>query len=506
MYSEKSVDLREYWQIIRKRKTLIILPFAVVLLIALAGSFILTPTYESSTAVLIKQTDLLSRSVRDIVPGTDVSRLTREEREQRLATIRNQIVSSGYLRRLIYDSELGLDRDPGIVKLAGGIKARFPEFSEQELREKVLIDMLRKKIEVEFRGENLVEIIVRFHDPKLAAKMAEKLARIFIEESLKYELFAVRGALDFSDEQLAIYKRKLQESEDRLRLYKQETLKSIVDDKVANRDNINEVSSVKDATKSEVKETEDELDFLRKKVEGIARRPLLTYSDELSNGRSSLISQVRQYPGFLAKYYWKDAQIVSLNQKITNILGDIEEEVHKLALKQYPGVDLESSSQIERFIYLEIRLDFLKERLSVLDNSVSLLKDRLAKNPYHEQVLKSLEEEAQSNRKIYEMFLAQSQGSQISQQVQQAEAENKFRVIEPATIPLKPVSPNRFKIIVLGAILGLGLGVSAVILAEFLDHSFKKVEEVEGYVGLKVLGAVPKIDFLEKEFKAGRNE
>ena len=504
MASEENIDLRDYWQIIRKRKVLIILPFAIVVLIATVGSFLLRPVYQSSTTVLIGQIELLSRSVREIVPGIDVTRSSQDQREQRLATIRNQIISSGYLKRLIY--ELGLDKSIKVVGLSAKAKANFPEMSEREIMEKILIDILRKRIEVRFKGENLVEIVVYSDRPKLAARMAEKLAQIFIEESLKYELFAVRGALSFSDEQLAIHKKKLQDSEEKLRKYRQETLRSSVDDRVISQDNINDVVSVKDATKLKVKDAENEAKFLKDKVRNVSHNPTLNYSQDMSDLKSDLFSQVRQYPEILIKYPWKDARVASLNQRIDDLLQRAERELTKLASEQYPNVDQETLLQMKKYVYSEMDLGLLKERLVVLDSSVGLLKDKLAKYPYHEQALKGLEEEVESNRGIYDKFLAQSQGSQISQQVQQAEAENKFRVIEPASIPLKPVRPNKLKIIIFGAILGLGLGTGVVLMAEFVDHSFKKVEEAERYLGLKVLGTVPKIDFLEKGFnkKIGR--
>ena len=261
------------------------------------------------------------------------------------------------------------------------------------------------------------------------------------------------------------------------------------------------MASVKDATKLKVKEADDETRFLKDKAQGVSHNPVLIYSQDLSDLKSDLLSQIRQYPEILIKYSWKDVRVVSLNQRIDDLLQRAEREISELASKQYPDVDQETLSQIKKYAYSEINLNFLKERLAVLDSSVNLLKDKLAKYPYHEQTLRDLENDVESNRSIYEKFLSQSQGSQISQQVQQAEAENKFRVIEPASIPLKPVRPNKLKIIMFGAMLGLGLGTGAVLLAEFIDHSFKKVEEAEEYLDLKVLGAVPKIDFLEKEFK-----
>jgi capsular polysaccharide biosynthesis protein len=58
--------------------------------------------------------------------------------------------------------------------------------------------------------------------------------------------------------------------------------------------------------------------------------------------------------------------------------------------------------------------------------------------------------------------------------------------------------PYRVKITLFGCLFGLAIGGGSVILSEFFDTSFKKVEEVEEYLGLKVLGTVPRIEHLGK--------
>jgi capsular polysaccharide biosynthesis protein len=82
----------------------------------------------------------------------------------------------------------------------------------------------------------------------------------------------------------------------------------------------------------------------------------------------------------------------------------------------------------------------------------------------------------------------------MSQQVQQKEAESKYRVLEPANAPLKPVKPNRPRVTMFGIALGLTVGLGSVIMAEILDHSFRKVEEVEEYLKIKVVGTIPRIE------------
>ena len=50
----------------------------------------------------------------------------------------------------------------------------------------------------------------------------------------------------------------------------------------------------------------------------------------------------------------------------------------------------------------------------------------------------------------------------------------------------------------MGIMLGIALGVGAALLFELMDNSFKKVEDVEETLGLKVIGITPKVDFFKK--------
>lgn len=496
-HTEKGLDLREYWNLLLRRKWILLLPFFSVTLISFAGSFFLPRQYKSSTIVLISESRLLSRSLENLVPGTSPALSSRERREERLATITNQIVSSGFLRRLLYN--LNLNQNPRVIKEARKLKPKFPEISQEELAEKILIDELRKNIRVSFRGENLVEITIYSDDPKLAADMAKNLAQIFIEESLRYELLGVRGALDFSDEQLAIYKKRLEEAENRLREYKESALKNAVDQSVISDTNMNAIVSVIDATKLEIKELEGQKNSLKGRLTSLKVLDLsLPVSDNLKSLKEQLFNSVDEYISLLTRYYWRDAKVLILTEKTKTLLDQTEKEIKSIALSQKGKLNSEVLTLLESYTFKEINLNFLKEKLRVLNQVMEGIKERIARIPYREQTLRNLEEDVESYRRVYEMFVSQLQGSQISQQLQQAEAENKFRVIEPASIPLKPVKPDRVKITLLGCLLGLVLGGGSVILSEFLDHSFKKVEEVEEYLSLKVLGTVPRIEYLEK--------
>lgn len=65
------------------------------------------------------------------------------------------------------------------------------------------------------------------------------------------------------------------------------------------------------------------------------------------------------------------------------------------------------------------------------------------------------------------------------------------QVIDPAEVPVNPISPRLLMNLAISLILGLMLGVFISFLIEFMDRSIKTPEDVQKYLGLPVLGMIP---------------
>lgn len=80
-----------------------------------------------------------------------------------------------------------------------------------------------------------------------------------------------------------------------------------------------------------------------------------------------------------------------------------------------------------------------------------------------------------------------------------APAESEFqnaeaRVIDEATLPMKPFKPNRTLFTLIGSLIGLGLGVGLAVLAELSDRTFRYAGDLQRYVGLPVLVCIPQVE------------
>jgi succinoglycan biosynthesis transport protein ExoP len=498
---ERTFDLREYLKLVWKRKSLIILPFIIVTGVGIWGSFLLTPIYQSTTTIMIKETKLLARSLETMIPGGEENQLSRLRREHRLTTIETLILSSQTLKELI--SELELDKEPWVTKQKALLAEKnSPLWAQEALVEEMLLDNLRETISIELKGENLVEINVTSRSPVRAAQIAESLAGIFIKRSLEDELFGIKQTTNFSDEQLEYYKTQLQESEDKLGEFKAGYLQDPGGDTIGQRGRMSEISSIVAATKLQLENIKEQVAALAQQIrkQG-SKTPNLLSSKSLDEKKTQLFAQIRQYAELLTSTSGKDVQAIALNVKIEETFRDIEGEIKRLADIQIKEELQNLRSQIEQYNLKSIRKSFLEEKLVLLNQTYTRLKDAITRRIYSESVLRNLEHEAEMNRRIYELFISQAQGSQISQQMLKAVSENRFKIIEPARIPIAPIKPNKRKIAMFICIIGLMIGIGAVIIAETLDHSFKNVEEVESYLNLKVLGTISKVDKLSRLFK-----
>jgi len=112
--------------------------------------------------------------------------------------------------------------------------------------------------------------------------------------------------------------------------------------------------------------------------------------------------------------------------------------------------------------------------------------------PTGKKNLKDLERERESIKKVYEDLLATLGKSEVSTQVEVQDKAGAFRILDPAVVPRRPISPNILKIILLGLLGGIAAGTGLIVGLDLLDTSVRSVETVKN-LGLPVLAVIPLI-------------
>src|SRR4030095_14171661 len=118
---------------------------------------------------------------------------------------------------------------------------------------------------------------------------------------------------------------------------------------------------------------------------------------------------------------------------------------------------------------------------------------RVAAVPSRETELVELTRDYETLRQSYTNLLAKSENARMSANVERRQIGEQFRVLEPARLPERPISPNRLQINSMGALGGLALGLGFVVFLLFLeyrDRSMRTEADVRAALGLPVLAVI----------------
>lgn len=481
---KKNIDIREYWQIFYRRKIFFIIPFLLCLVIGVILIIVTKPVYQSSSVVQISQRQLLSPVMAEFVPGITL--------EERVTNLQNKIVSYAYLKRLI--ETLNLYDDPKTKAIVEKIRDNYPNLTTREITDLFWIETLRKLITVRQDGFEYIEIIAQGNTHEMAYNFAKMLTQIFIDESLRLEVGGIREAIEFSSEQLAIYKQKLDDSEERLRRYRESTLQREIENPGIASANVDKIHATLTATDYDINKANERLYSLNSRLRELNINYKSPNNNLLNSLKARLQESVIELSKLMLDYNWQDIKILKLNSEIDTLQEEFRKEIERQI--KYQNIFV-GSPEIAIIIEKEIttmEVGILNRKRETLSNMVEIYKARLSAGPSREITLARLQQDVESNRQMYLQFLQQTRGSEIKEALQKTEADFAFKIVEPAIDPIRPIKPNRVNMMIMSIVLGAFIGLGIISLLEFLDHSFKNVDNIEKFLKLPVLGTMPYIE------------
>ncbi|MDD5679718.1 MAG: polysaccharide biosynthesis tyrosine autokinase [Candidatus Omnitrophica bacterium] len=124
--------------------------------------------------------------------------------------------------------------------------------------------------------------------------------------------------------------------------------------------------------------------------------------------------------------------------------------------------------------------------ISVKDE-ITALKLELKNLPKEEFEYGILKRDIAINETLYSSLKKQLQESQIKE----AEKIDNIILVNPAITPRAPFYPNKPRNYLVGIILGLILGFTTALLTEHLDTSIGRVDDVENFIKVPVVGIIP---------------
>jgi uncharacterized protein involved in exopolysaccharide biosynthesis len=142
----------------------------------------------------------------------------------------------------------------------------------------------------------------------------------------------------------------------------------------------------------------------------------------------------------------------------------------------------------------ELNITDLGKRQGQMQNQINVLQGRLQSTPAVEQQYKELTRNYQTALEFYNELLRKHDQAAMSSAMNRQQEGERFRVLDPASLPMTPSFPK--KTIFAGAGLGggLALGLAILYLLAALDSSMHTERDVEVCMKLPVLAMVPNVE------------
>jgi uncharacterized protein involved in exopolysaccharide biosynthesis len=232
--------------------------------------------------------------------------------------------------------------------------------------------------------------------------------------------------------------------------------------------------------------------------QGIPEDPLII---QLNNLKRELASAQ-------SKYKETHPDVIDLKKKIANL----ELKVKKLFERQEAeragtGMSDESLSGFtldpntarliaqytEQYNSAMLEAKRLKEEIKNLKEQIGIYQKRIEETPKREQEIALLTRDYDLLRTNYQSLMEKKIQARMAENLERKQQGEQFKILDPARIPVKPFKPDRNKMLLMGGVIGLVAGLGLVWFRESMDQSFHAVSDLEEYLGIPVIAAIPNL-------------
>jgi capsular exopolysaccharide synthesis family protein len=461
-------SLKDYLLIFRERIWYLIVALFIIFSGSILYTFNKTKVYTAAAQVQILRDDPTALRTEEV----EINQIrSQEDLNTQINVLESAAIVRGVEQRL-QDEE----RERFMAPYADALSLRGPLSP---------IEVLGKNRRIVPKRMSLMINVAYSHpDPQIAARVANLFADEFINYNLTLNIDSSMKAVEDLRIRADQQKDRVEELDLKLAEYREkhnavsldsqeniarEQLGSLNEIVISNKNQFDVVETKWNLIESYRREGNDlwKLDF-------IAQQPRVL-------DLNSQISQLKIQQSTLGKRYReKHPAMIQLAQQLQEAESELKVAVENAVDKVYAA-------------YLETKSNFEQSSLRLAEKERELI-DLSKVRVEYSSLLRDLEVQ----QGFYQALV-----SRMTQEKAQVNLKNpSARIIDEAVPPLFPSSPNIPMNLAAGFFGGLAVGVGLVFLVAFLDDRIKSAFDIEGAVGLPLLGVVPRIKKLDTTTKA----
>jgi capsular exopolysaccharide synthesis family protein len=466
-------DARQYLAIFQKRRAIVVTCLVVSLLLAVIYNYTTRPIYQATTQILI------DRATPKVLPTKDLVDPGVQDFQTEYELLRGRPLAEKTVERLQLQKSAELMTGPLMSpwerfqrKFLG--KAPQPTVDADGMPLSPAAAALRSRIRIEpLPGGRLVNVRINTYDPGLAARIANTLAELYIEQSRDFRSASSTEATGWLSDRLREQRARVEAAERALIEYQErQGLAVTAADQAPDSDR---VATLEAAIVS-------------------ARMERLGKETALAQARGAPSYQLASLPAISANPGVQEARSkVAELQAEYNRLGDTLGEKHPDMLRLRGDVQVaQEKLQAElrnALRALEADAQAARTREEGLEASLAQARSESLEGGRKAIEYNALRREVEANKQLFQSLMSRSKETGLESEMTQTNV----RIMEKAEVPRAPISPRRARNYQLALMIGLALGLGLALLFEHVDNTVKTPEDIKA-LGLPFLGMVPNVD------------
>ncbi|MGD1019003.1 MAG: polysaccharide biosynthesis tyrosine autokinase [Verrucomicrobiia bacterium] len=446
---ETRLHFLDYWRVIRTRKVILFLVFLLVVVTVFTITLFQPKIYMAAVRIKVEP----ERPTVQMEGGNQMPIYDPFFLQTQYEILQSQKVLYPVIERLNLQQHWGVDvklpEDMAFRRLKGALAVR------------------------RFRDTSLIEISVYDREPALAAQIANTIADYYKDERQEVKREDTQKGIDKLRDEVAQQEERVHQAQEKVEKYRRELGVPVINQSKLNDQTLQSLESKLTEARNDVAGLQEELNEVEKLTprqlrgavtklisDSTAQTLLQNLTDIETRLETSKEDYGPEHPTVLALIATRDKLLDQLNDRLEGIKAGIAIE---LAVAKAHADDLQK------------QLDDAKNADLILQSEKYL--------PFL-----NAERDEGSEIKLYEGLKGRMQEATVEMELPRSPVE----VIDHAEAPLPSmyVKPNIWLNVGMGAAAGLVFGIGLAFFIEFLDTSIKRIEDIEKYLGLPVLGVV----------------
>jgi polysaccharide chain length determinant protein (PEP-CTERM system associated) len=466
------IDIRRWINAVLRRWYLIAAPTVLGAMIAALIAFALPSVYEADALIIVESQQIPSDLARSTV--TVNTEQTVRVIEQRLTSRQNLLDIAE--RFSVFPDTLGLSSSEIVRRMRAGTSISSSGIGRRRGGAAVTT------VEIAFRAER----------PNVAAAVANEFVTQLLEQNAEQRSARAAETVSFFDQEVERLGAELASIEDRIAAFRRANSMALPSSLGARRDelaNLQRSAFVRESRRLGLVDRRRALEETLSLFDEGAGGGGTAVSRELSRLQSQLAQRRALYAESHPTIRTLTAQIAALETQMRE--AAVEEETDE------SPVDFEvarrRSELVREIERIEAELELLDDQEEAEAERMGLLERSIAATPDVSVALNALERERDAIQIQFRSATQKRAEAETGERLEVNRQAERLEIVEQATAPDQPISPNRILIAGLGTAAGLGLGAGLLVLIELLNFSLRTTRDFERTLSIRPVSVIPYI-------------